>query len=88
MKLFNNTAILTSKNPEAFLSFTYDVSDYYILPYTSSFPLNALYVNGLDINKYASLTEDREEYALMLDATLNMATFHIYTSSILFLIQI
>jgi len=82
MKLFNNTAILTSKNPEVFLNFTYDTGEYYILPAALSVPINTLYVNGLDINKYdyASIpAEDREEYALILDATLNVASFHVYT---------
>lgn len=79
MKQFNDTAILTSKNPEAFLTFTYDSGEYFILPTTSSPTVGLVYVNGLDINKYALLTEDRGDYALMLDATYNVAAFHIYT---------
>ena len=74
MKQFNNTAILTSKNPEAFLNFTFNVSDYYIVP-DCCIGAKILYVNGLDINKYTPSIG----YALKLDATNNIASFHVYT---------
>ncbi|MCK9446430.1 hypothetical protein M0Q50_06025 [bacterium] len=74
MKLFNNTAILTSKNPEAFLCFTKEESDYKIIP-SSSVSEGMLYVNGIDITKY----EVSIGYALTLDASFPMVAFHVYS---------
>lgn len=74
MKQFNNTAILTSKNPEAFLNYTHDSSDYWIIPYCD-ISEGYLYVNGIDVTKY----EVSLGYALVLDSTFNVASFHIYT---------
>jgi hypothetical protein len=76
MKQFNNTAILTSKNPEAFLNFTYDGTDYWIIPDGCIGP-NVLYVNGLDLNYY--LGDPSYGYALRLNYDDNVASFHIYT---------
>ena len=75
MKQFNNTAILTSKNPEAFLNFTFDASNYWIIP-EASIGTKILYVNGLDINNYSASLG----YALELNATNNVASFHVYTN--------
>jgi len=74
MKQFNKTAILTSKNPEAFLNFTYDASEYWILP-DCCIGDRMLYVNGLDINDYSASIG----YALKLDETNNIASFHVYS---------
>lgn len=76
MKQFNNTAILTSKNPEAFLNFTYDGSDFWIIPDCCIGP-NILYVNGLDVNDYMGTPS--LGYALFLDATNNIASFQVHT---------
>ncbi len=76
MKQFNNTAILTSKNPEAFLNFTYDGSDLWICP-SCNIETKILYVNGLDINSYSVSLG----YALKLDALNNIASFNLYTSN-------
>jgi hypothetical protein len=75
MKEFNNTAILTSRNPEAFLNFTFDSTDYWIVP-ECSIGLKTLYVNGLDVNVYSASLG----YALKLDAINNVASFNIYTN--------
>jgi hypothetical protein len=75
MKQFNDTAILTTKNPEAFLNFTYDATDYLVIP-DASIGDNILYVNGLDINNYV---QNSAYYAIYLDATNNIASFHIFT---------
>jgi len=77
MKQFNNKAILTTKNPEAFLNFTFDIngSEYWIIP-DCSITNDFLYVNGLDINDYSPSIG----YALKLDATNNIASFHVYSN--------
>ena len=74
-KQFNNTAILTSKNPEAFLNFVYDGTEYWIVP-DCSIGTNILYVNGLDINLY----NPSIGYALKLDIN-NVASFHVFTDT-------
>ena len=75
MKNFNNTVVLTSKNPEAFLNFSYDSEDLWIYPEGSTSEDGVLYINGLDINNYDYSTG----YSLVLDSTNNYASFHIYT---------
>jgi len=77
MKQFNNTAILTSKNPEAFLNFTFDTTNYWIIP-ECTVGVNTLFVNGLDINDYAG--DPSLGYALLLDSYNDIASFHVYTS--------
>lgn len=74
MKLFNSKVILTSKNKEAFLSFSWDGNDYRIIP-NCNVADGYLYVNGLDINVY----EASMGYSLLLDSDNRMCTFHIYT---------
>jgi len=78
MKQFNNKAILTSKNPEAFLNFTTNSSTEFrwICPSANINP-GILYVNGLDVNVY----EPSLDFMLKLDAINNMASFHVYTDS-------
>jgi hypothetical protein len=76
MKQFNNAAILTTKNPEAFLNFTYDACEYWIIP-DCCIGIKILYVNGLDVNNY--LGTPSIGYALKLDATNNIASFHVYS---------
>ena len=78
MKQFNNTVILTSKNQEAFLNFTFDSSSYYIIP-NASLATGILYVNGLDVNNYVIDEDLGNIYTLQLDATHNIASFHIFT---------
>jgi len=78
MKQFNNTAILTTKNPEAFLNFTFDACEYWIIP-DCCIGTKILYVNGLDINSFNSYGEPSLGYVVLLDATNNIASFHIYT---------
>ena len=73
---FNNTAILTSRNPEAFLNFQYSSSEYWIVP-DCCIGSNILYINGLDITSYNTSTG----YALKLDAGNNIASFHVYTNA-------
>jgi hypothetical protein len=75
MKQFNSTAILTSKNPEAFLNFVHETTDYLIIP-ECSIGLKILYVNGLDVNAYSASLG----YALQLNAANDLASFNIYTS--------
>jgi hypothetical protein len=77
MKQFNNTAILTSKNSEAFLNFSYDSVDYWIIPDGCIGP-NILFVNGLDLNSY--LGTPSLDFALRLDHDNDVASFHIYTN--------
>jgi len=77
MKQFHNTAILTSQNPEAFLNFTFDSSNLWIIP-DCCIGNNILYINGLDANDY--LGTPSLGYALILDSSNDMASFHIYTS--------
>lgn len=77
MQHFHNKAILTSQNPEAFLNFSFDASDLWIIP-DCCIGDNILYINGLDANDY--LGTPSLGYALALDATNNMASFHIYTA--------
>lgn len=77
MKKFNNTAILTSKNSEAFLNFTYDTSDYWIIPQASGVSDYMLYVNGIDVNDY----DFSSQYALELSQENDMTSFHVYTPS-------
>ena len=74
MKYFNNIAILTTKNPEAFLNFSFDADNYWILPDCSVDP-GFLYVNGIDITEH----EVSLGYCLLLDATNNYASFHVYS---------
>jgi len=74
MKRFNNTAILTSKNPEAFLNFTFDGTEQWICP-SCNIAANTLYVNGLDINSY----EVSLGFALLLTSTMDVASFQIFT---------
>jgi len=83
IKNFNNTVVLTSKNPEAFLQYTYDGApgeDFWIIPNTTYAELPApgtLYVNGLDIRSYDPLNPT-PEFCVHLNATLDPACFHIY----------
>jgi len=74
IRRFNNTAILTSKNPEAFLNFAFSGTEYLIVP-NCSIGTKILYVNGLDVNTYSPSVG----YALKLDATNNIASFNVYT---------
>ena len=76
-KKFNNTAILTTKNPEAFLNFTYDACEYWIIP-TANIADKILYVNGLDISTYSA--NPSLGYALLLNTSDNIASFHIYAN--------
>jgi len=76
IKYFNNTAILTSKNPEAFLNFYFTGTDYWIVP-NASIGTKVLYVNGLDINTYSPSIG----YALKLDSINNVASFHVYANT-------
>jgi hypothetical protein len=72
MKQFNDKAILTSKNPEAFLNFTYDTTNYWIIP-DCCIGVGLLNVNGLDINAYDGASS--LDYALVLDSNNTMASF-------------
>jgi hypothetical protein len=76
MKQFNNTTILTTKNPEAFLNFTYDSSNLWIYPSCTNVYAKTLYVNGLDITSYSASLG----YVLRLNSTDTIASFHIFTS--------
>lgn len=77
MKQFNNTAILTSKNPEAFLNFQYAGGPArWIIPSCSSIGSGVLFINGLDSNLY----DVSPEYALNYSLTDNIASFHVYTN--------
>jgi len=74
---FFNTAVLTSKNPEVFLNFSFDGTtgeEIWVIP-SSSANEGYLYVNGLDIANY----EHSIGYALHLDASDYLAPFHVYT---------
>lgn len=75
-KLFNNTVVLTTQNPEAFLNFNFKTGDasYWICPSANTIP-GDLYVNGLDINSYLNTTD----YALQLNYDNSVASFNIYT---------
>lgn len=75
MKQFNNTAILTSKNPEAFLNFIFDETEQWICP-SCNIGEGILYVNGLDINRY----EVSLGFALTLTSLTDVASFHIFAS--------
>lgn len=82
IKLFNQSAILTSKNPESFISFVHTgvpSSQHWIIPDISTVERGLLYVNGLDINDYTGTPS--LGYALELNSTNNVASFHIYTPS-------
>lgn len=74
MKQFNNKAVLTTQNPEAFLTFKYTVGDtsLWITP-NSSIGEDILYVNGLDIY------DSSESYALQMSPIHEIASFHVYT---------
>ena len=74
MKQFNNTVILTSKNPEAFLNFAYSLVNAYIIP-ECSIGEGILFVNGLDVTEY----ETSLGYALLLDSDNTRASFHVYS---------
>jgi len=78
-KLFNNTAVLTSKNPEVFLTLTWNTSgQYWIIPDISTvIDRKVLYINGLDANDYTGTPS--LGYALELNSSNNVASFHIYT---------
>jgi hypothetical protein len=78
IKLFNDKAILTTQNPEAFLNFNYVAGDpsYWICP-SCNISAGLLYVNGIDIANY--VTRYDTNYALQLNADNSVASFHIYT---------
>jgi hypothetical protein len=78
MKQFNNKAILTSKNPEAFLNFIYDGTSQWIIPDCCVGP-KILYINGLDVNDYMGTPS--LGYALKLDSTNTTASFQAYTEN-------
>lgn len=77
-KDFQYTAILTSQNPTAFLTFRYntpyDVS-YWIVP-ECSIGVNMFFVNGWDVDSSAT----SKKIALELNPNHNVASFFLYTS--------
>lgn len=79
-KLFNTSAVLTSKNPEAFVTFVHNESpsgEHWIIPDISTIGRGILYINGLDVNNYTG--EPSLGYALELNSARNVASFHVYT---------
>jgi len=74
IKLFHDKVILTTQNPEAFLTFNVSTGDpdYWICPSSN---VGGLYVNGIDINTYIS----HLIYALTLNNDTSIASYHIYT---------
>lgn len=82
IKRFNDTAILTTQNPEVFLNYVYDISSYWIVP-TANITSGKLIVNGIDISTYdASLVIYGTNYSLKLDFDVSVASFHVYTHNV------
>ena len=86
IKRFNNKAILTTQNPEAFLNFKYNPGDpsYWIIP-NANISTGNLYVNGIDISSY--LLKDssfltKSQFALRLTYDNSVASFHVYTRNL------
>jgi hypothetical protein len=79
IKQFNDTVILTTQYPEAFLNYVSDASNYWIVP-KSNIKFGTLLVNGIDISTYDANTYG---YTLKLSATdACIASFHVYTRNV------
>jgi len=85
---FNKTTVLTSRNPEAFLNFRYELGDgstFFYVTTDSSIPDNILFVNGLDINKYLLPSPSDGDYVIYISDTgdPSIASFFINTRSLI-----
>jgi len=75
-KNFENNIVLTSQNPEAFLTFDYDGTNVSIEP-SINIDSNLLYING-----WTSQTlNDSSTSGVVLSLATNGATFHLFTDS-------
>lgn len=79
IKDFQDIIVLTAQNPDAFINFRHDAGDEYIIPVRDeNIGENILIVNGLDIGSTdPSVYAQDINYALRLNSTDNMASFHI-----------
>ena len=76
-KRFNDKAILTTQNPEAFLNFNYSGDPSMWICPSCNLPASKLYVNGIDMNSY--ITQGSTDFSLRLNGDVSVASFHVYT---------